>query len=91
MGSHRVGHDWSDLAAAVAVWAIEFRYYSFSKSFWNDGKQGTASENVLQEKYSKLLDWGRDGGRGEWGATKEPSMPFYGTCKAPDGRGVSVV
>ena len=38
MGSHRVGHDWSDLAAAAAVWFWGFPDSSVGKeSTWNAG------------------------------------------------------
>ena len=32
MGSHRVGHDWSDLAAAVATWCLRVRPRSLCES-----------------------------------------------------------
>ena len=34
MGSHRVGHDWSDLAAAAAAY-FKYTFKNVGQSFWN--------------------------------------------------------
>ena len=47
MGSHRVGHDWSDLAAAAADYLVIFDQTPFSSNLFRD----------LQEK--KIDNWKR--------------------------------
>jgi len=47
MGSHRVRHDWSDLAAAVA--ACYFDYYSFV--VWSEARDCDISSSVLFSQY----------------------------------------
>ena len=51
MGSHRVGHDWSDLAAAAAATSslVSFLLHLIMKGVWPWGKEGCAgSRSVLQ-------------------------------------------
>ena len=38
MGSHRVGHDWSDLAAAAAVHFICFTSFNLQSNLWASTK-----------------------------------------------------
>ena len=61
MGSHRVGHDWSDLAAAVEIEIP--RWHSGKESTCRKQETGVQSlgrENPLEEKmatYSNSLAW----------------------------------
>ena len=46
MGSHRVGHDWSDLAAAEAA-ALPYFYMQTSIFVWDDLSDVTSSRSVI--------------------------------------------
>ena len=56
MGSHRVGHDWSDLAAAAAadknhIWS----YAENEHAFWS--LEGVLSMDNWQTTYHRLTPW----------------------------------
>ena len=62
MGSHRVGHDWSDLAAAAAAMALENFYYYTKSEFnffcgredWGDNHKGFRKQIVYIDFFSGL-------------------------------------
>ena len=52
MGSHRVGHDWSDLAAAAAApYCEEYRKNFFKQNFYNWGCYGHSGCQLCQRFY----------------------------------------
>ena len=55
MGLHRVGHDWSDLAAAAAVYIIE--YYSAVKKRTNYLYSYNIDKHYAQWKKPDTKDW----------------------------------
>ena len=58
MGSHRVGHDWSDLAATVAAAGVHWRDWCWG---WNYNTLATSCEEVFS--LEKTLMLGGIGGR----------------------------
>ena len=62
MGSHRVGHDWSDLAAAVSDFTFTFHFYALEKEM---------------ATHSSVLAW-RIPGTGEPGGLPSMGLPRVG-------------
>ena len=59
VGSHRVGHDWSDLAAAAALWLCNFTeskigLYNGCKALWDRGP-GISLKDCLRLSCDQLL------------------------------------
>ena len=50
MGSHRVGHDWSDLAAAAAApYCEEYQKNFFKQNFYNWGVMDILAANFVSD------------------------------------------
>ena len=54
MGSHTVGHDWSDLAAVEAAAAVCYHCVSLSRNFevWVKQRNKALAENLISGKHS---------------------------------------
>ena len=69
MGSHRVGHDWSDLAAAAAEDGLAHQNKTqfspqpvspirkLAQASYPHSSEGRQSENYSQRKLTKLITW----------------------------------
>ena len=76
MGSHRVGHDWSDLAAAAAVWKAltgGWIWYALRSGFLGSAAGDPGFPSI--SRWNIQVSWPWAGLRGQW--IHSPRLPSH--------------